>query len=156
MPRKQHEVIVASAPRKRIIGLSSKTTTNITAGSSESILIYSAPNTISKVIGMYLNVVSPALSTVGTHYLFLGTSGSVAIDYIRGESVFNKTIGFNVSGFDANTTPLPSGNTEQLMTLGNIHFDENNPLRISYKNNTDVVQSNARDFRFWVLEETLG
>jgi len=117
------------------------------AGEEEYIEILAPAGYIYEVRNARLSAPEPLDATLGDHQLRVYSVASIIS--ITGISSYNKGLMFNSSFWeyaDLNAYPL-SG---QLQALQTALADENVPIKIHYINNTDVNQTQKREYRLLI------
>lgn len=127
----------------------------VAAGASENVDITPTAGCMARIIALQINANSPTGATKGSHMLqlFLGTSVPVSI--INAYMVYNKTGGISTMApyGAADTSMTPPNFTD---VLGMIRFSSALPLRVAYRNDTDVAQTKLRVIRLVIEEEPIA
>jgi hypothetical protein len=153
MPRKQHEVIVASAPRERVVYSNLSQYSDLAIGATQTIDIFAPNGTICELRMFHCNTQMAPGATLGDHYVFLTTNQAFG-QFLYGLSNYNVNIVFQTSEWlTANTARPAAGRVESVRSLV---FDSTVALRILYKNNTDAIHTNDRYFAIMYVEKTIG
>lgn len=157
MGRQQFEMTVAQLPREKLKKIVLTQSDNIAAGDNDISQILSSPNTISRVVSMFLFASAPLNATSGTHqfYLYIAADGPRTM---IGTSAFGDAVcldcGYWFTATDAAT--YPTSPIEVQAAVSTINFDDVTPLEIRYNNDTDVVQTAGRDIVIIVIERQVG
>ncbi|MBU7006305.1 hypothetical protein [Phosphitispora fastidiosa] len=124
----------------------------IAAGSSETITVTPPTGKKYKIIGFSASVTAPG-GTTGTHYIAMfipHTTLDVSIGIIT--TTYSSNLIFsNQAG--TGVTSSPSDLADFLTKLFAVSFDNDTPLKIYYKNSSDVTQTNKRKIVLLVEEE---
>jgi hypothetical protein len=157
MPRKQHEVVVAQAPRKKLVSISKDQNTVIASGGAEEIIIYSPSNTVSKVVATLLYAEAMPTATSGTHRIYVTHQNGVGGNITQGTSSSTSHVQFNSSRWIlANSISEPNDPVAQGEAMRSIHFDDVVGIKVNYTNSSNVNQNALRQYRFIVVEEELA
>jgi hypothetical protein len=154
MPRKQHEVIVASAPREKIVYKDLSTSTSVAVNGTQIIDIYPPPGTIAELKLFHANIEAfSALS--GTHEINLEKTSGFG-GFLHGQASKSTAIVFQTNDWwVADLRQKPA--TNPILSISQLAFDTNIGARIRYKNNTDVITGSAnRYLAVQFIEKTIG
>jgi hypothetical protein len=154
MPRPQFEMIVASAPREKIVYKDLSSSGSVAVNGKEVIDVYSPVGTISELKLFHANIEAfPA--TLGTHEMSLEKTSGFG-GFLFGESSQSKAIVYQYNDWwavDLRKAPTTNPN----FSVSQLTFDANIGLRIRYVNRTDVVTNTAiRYFAIQFIEKTIG
>jgi len=99
---------------------------------------------------MYLNAPAPAGASSGTHYLRV-SQGTGEQHRLYGKSAYGSSVRFQYGiWLSAGSDKEPPNEAEQQHNEYGLLSDADNPIRIYYKNDTDVSQTGTRSVRILV------
>lgn len=145
--------LTATLPSKSQFGYYDNDATNVAAGASVQITVYSPVGTLVMVTGASLNMPSgPTGATTGNHEL--RAEGPAGVDLVLGTSTYDTGIIYDAGYWVTATTPSPpaaaGADQSYWLKTGTIITDDEG-LVLTYYNNTDAAQTAART---WVLAGT--
>jgi len=118
-------------------------------GEREVINVYPPEGFIYKSKALHLFIPPPADATIGTHYFFLSIAGG--IDIMSIESNFGDSLYYaKCEVIEATKNIEPHDATVQGLIPEKLFASEDNPLVISYQNDTDVSQNHTKIIRLLV------
>lgn len=145
--------LTGSRKALRVVSINQITTVN--AGGGETLDIYASAGNIGKVINLSVAVSPPPGASTGTHD-FLLRNDTVLASIAQGVSNFGDSVEWAFSGWNVATSiKRPSDANQALNAVKGITMSATIPLRITYNNNTNAAQTNARSGRVILLEEAV-
>jgi len=117
--------------------------TVLSAGESETTDIYPPEGIIYVCKALILISQPPTDATAGEHYFIMNAMGH--IDILELMSNYGDELIYRCCEIvKATKVAQPGDKTAQILVLEHLLADENNPVKVIYKNNTDVSQDNVR------------
>lgn len=124
--------------------------TTVKAGALETVNIKAASGYIYEILAIRMDVGAPAATTTGTHSFSVG-SESENVGIGLGQSVFNSEVAYDHKQWRiADSLQRPDGDAGEALCFVGFRFDATNGVDITYNNNTDADQANARTIRLCV------
>lgn len=150
MPRKEFEMIVASAPRESLAFTRlDQTGVNIPPGQQQAFNIFAPVGVIGRVQSVYLGVPKQAGAASGNIDVVLGCTGSSG-SFMESQTSYNTDLSFArfsyVTGGDL--YKLPSDMAAVVAAIKDIQFDSVIGLAVIITNNLNVAYTN--NFSFYV------
>lgn len=128
-------------------------TSNLAAGVSESVDIYSPQDTIWRVRGAKLNVNNDADATTGSHQI---TVLSFGVAMLQGRSNYTNRVTLNKMEWEsASQSSRPNSAAAVGQSIRSLRCDFDSALSIRYTNDMDVAQENSRDYNIVIEEASL-
>ncbi len=119
-------------------------TGNVSPGSSVSTEIYAPTGYIYEILFLRLQCSPPSGASTGTHSFFVSDTSYLS-GILEGESTYDTELRYEYGYWmSANSYQYPTQEISQVMVLKGIYVDADTGLRIRYKNDTDVTQTNNR------------
>ena len=150
--------LTATLPSIAAVGAAQTEAADIAAGASEQIMIAAAPGSVARLTAWSNNGIPiPPGATSGNHQLQINTPNGVAL--VFGQSDYNATqsaIEFN-GGFwqAAGTAQWPAAGTNQSWWAGTQYCTATAAFTLYYFNNTNVTQTNSRQYFWQLVQEDL-
>jgi hypothetical protein len=156
MSRPEFEMIVASAPREKLVTFYQLNNGVLNAGLTETTRFYAPANMIVKVVALGFSVQAVPGATSGKHYLFASYENP-ALDVINGVSNFGGVLELNHNTFlAADYLKSPSTDEAVVTAIVNLTFDSVTPLKIQYQNITNANQTASRTLTVWGVARQVG
>jgi len=108
--RPDYQTLAATLPSEIWAGVAQTPTTDIAAGSSETIVFYSPVGTVSRVVSCHALIPAPNLATAGTHRLDIYSNGFGG--FVSGTSNFGDAVEFNFGNWVSATTKAEPGSAQ--------------------------------------------
>lgn len=147
--------IQLSGSKAQVTSINADSTGTIAGGIGLSEIVTITPTVgyMAKIVSLYFLASAPTGGSTGTHQveLYFGSSRNQKI--FRARSVFGSSVLISSNTFiTADSYKEPSADAELNNNLINTYFDNENPLKLYYQNQTDVDQTADRVIRIVVKE----
>lgn len=142
-------IAVNQAPRYEQI--TADTSVNVSGnGKTQQVAeIYAPEDSTYEVVSARLKAPPPTGATNGEHSLVIASAGF--LKSVEGKSNYDNTLFWRQGGWtQADVQQLPGSEAAALQAMQSVVATENQPIRISYFNSTDVVQDQTLLLRFTV------
>lgn len=130
--------------------VSESNSADVNAGNTETTDVYAPTGSVYTVLNTKLTVANPG-GTTGNHRLQILTAQAIGTLY--GKSAYSASLTFQYGSWQtASLDKQPSDPVVARDIERTLKATENEPLRITYVNDSDTTQTNSRDYEF-VFEE---
>lgn len=143
-------IAVSNRPELRTVDATQ--TGTLASGETEVTEVYAPTGSIYDSFNIFVRVDNPSSAASGNHYVYVETSGNVRS--LFGKSDYATWVRFQHSAWmDANLEVWPTDEAAAMLAVGALKASENQPVRFSYNNQTDVEQPNDRIYKIAVEEQ---
>lgn len=154
MSRKEFEIIVAAAPREKLMSTQITQPVSVPASGSTRIDVFSPSGSIGRVQSLYIGLPLPTGATTGAYGVTIGST-SFSGSFISGDLPYNKGLVYNQFGFGNSsdfTAIYPIA--DMVSALKDIHFDDVIGLYLLVRNNTNgTISGNVTFLVNWIKRE---
>ncbi|WP_430639196.1 hypothetical protein [Haloferax volcanii] len=135
-------------------------TGDVAIGEEESVQIYAPSGAIWRVVGVSVHIYPPENSsgtaaTSGDHTLYFRNLGGEWYEAaLEGKSHYDSPLRLaNGNWYNADKKQKPNDGGAQLAQMRSFRLTSDDPLTVSYRNDTDVTQTQTRNIALAVIEE---
>ena len=145
--------VVATTDRPELVSISQVETSDLPAGTTETVDIFAPSGSIYRPLNVDLSVASPSGSSNGIHQLTLNSLDAVTATFA--ESNHGDDLRLTTGKWrKATSKKEPTTESAIRASIESLVATENSPIKILYLNDTDVVQAKDRSYEFVMQEDT--